>query len=357
MLDTYYTLGGSGLRVSRLSLGTMTFGDRPEGWGTADEGEMRSIFDAYLDAGGNFVDTAEIYTDGRSESLVGQFIAQRAARERVVLATKYSHNMDRASANAGGNHRRNMLRAVEGSLRRLGTDYIDLYIVHAWDRVTPVDEVLRALDDLVRSGKVRYTGVSNLPAWTVAKMQTLAHLRGCEPLCSMQMQYSLLEREIEHEFVPLALEEGIGVTVWSPLASGFLSGKYRPSETGRYGEGRLQLMAGAGGALGGKFTERNWKILAELEAVADECGRSLSQVAINWVANRPGVASVILGATRLAQLEDNLQALDFDLTPAQASRLEVASRPAAAYPYGFMHDIQRRLHRMAIEKKPPHYWG
>ncbi|MGB6356084.1 MAG: aldo/keto reductase, partial [Steroidobacteraceae bacterium] len=242
-IDRYFTLGRSGLRVSRLALGTMTFGT-DWGWGT-EEKSARALFDRYLEAGGNFIDTADVYTAGTSERLLGRFIQEAGVRDRVVLTTKYTFNDlsgGRPDPNTGGNHRKNLLRAVEGSLKRLGTDYIDLYLMHAWDRITPVEEVMRTFDDLVRAGKVRYVGFSDVPAWHAARAQTLAEWRGWEPLAALQLEYSLVERNIEREFTTLAQTLGMGIMVWSPLAGGLLSGKYRAARDGIVGEGRLQTL-------------------------------------------------------------------------------------------------------------------
>jgi aryl-alcohol dehydrogenase-like predicted oxidoreductase len=335
----YHLLGKTGLRVSRLSLGTMTFGT-DWGWG-ADDASCRDMFACYLNAGGNFIDTADIYTGGHSETMLGRFIAEQKARDRVVLATKFSHNMAPGNPNAGGNGRKNILRAVDASLQRLGTDYIDLYIMHNWDTVTPFEEVIRTLDDLVRAGKIRHIGLSDVPAWYAASMQVLAREHHYEPVSSMQLEYSLLERNIEREHVPLALEQGIGITVWSPLASGLLSGKYPRGQADLTGVGRL------GTAHGGHFSkigERSAAILTELESVAAEAGRSMAQVALNWVANRPAVSSIILGATKLAQFESNLACLDFNLTPEHCQRLDAASQITAQFPGTFFStSMQQRL--------------
>ena len=329
----YFTLGRTGLRVSRLALGAMTFGTN-WGWG-ADKDTALQIFDRYVESGGNFVDTADLYTNGVSEQWLGDFIRERQLRDRIVLATKFSYNAQGDNPNAGGNGRKNMLRAVEGSLRRLGTDYIDLYLLHTWDMLTPVDEVMRTFDDLVRSGKVRHVGLSDVPAWYASRAQTIADFRGYEPISALQMEYSLVERSIENEFIPLGLAHGMGTMVWSPLASGLLSGKYRPSQTGQFGEGRLQTVGSTANPAFAKLTERNFAIVAELEAVAKELGRSMAQVALNWVANRPGVASVIVGATKPAQLEDNLQALRFTIPDDLVSRLDRISAVPASFPYSF----------------------
>ena len=219
-----------------------------------------------------------------SEQWVGEFVRERQLRDRVVITTKFSFNADPTNPNAGGNGRKNILRAVEGSLRRLNTDYIDLYLLHTWDMITPVEEVLRTFDDLVRSGKVRHIGLSNTPAWYASRAQTLAQLRGWEPLSALQLEYSLVERTVESEYVPLGQQLGMGIMVWSPLGSGLLSGKYKPSQSQTHGTGRLQTVKDTNNPAFNKFSERNFAIVAELEKVAREAGRSMAQVAINWVA-------------------------------------------------------------------------
>ena len=329
----YYTLGNTGLKVSRLALGTMTFGD-DWGWG-ADEANARKLFDTYLEAGGNFIDTADLYTNGNSERMLGRFVKESSTRDRIVITTKFSYNGEPGNPNAGGNGRKNILRAIEGSLERLGTDYIDVYMLHTWDRVTPAEEVVRTLDDLVRSGKVRYVALSDAPAWYVAQAQTIARERHLEPISTVQLEYSLVERNIEFEYVPMANALGTGIMVWSPLASGLLSGKYKPSQNGPEGSGRLATLADTENPAFNKFTEKNWAIVAELEKVANELGRSMAQVAVNWVANRPGVASVIIGATKLHQLEDNLGALDFEISTELQQRLDEVSQPEVRFPYTF----------------------
>ena len=358
----YYTLGRSGLRVSRLALGTMTFGTE-SGWGCGRESSL-ALFDRYLEAGGNFIDTADVYTKGTSETWLGEFIAERGVRDRVVLATKFTHNVDKpvantgANPNAAGNGRKNIIRALEASLKRLKTDYIDLYFLHTWDRLTPVEEVLRTLDDLVRQGKIRHAGLSDIPAWYASRAQTMAELRGWEAPCALQLEYSLVARGIEYEFPSLCQDAGMGVMVWSPLGSGLLSGKYRPhmAAAEQSIDGRLKASAKVSAPPLQKMTERNWAIVAELERVATELGRPMAQVAVNWVANRPAVASVILGATSLVQLNDTLPALDFELPAELEARLDRASALPAAFPYTFIDVMTARMHGDAvIESKPPRY--
>jgi aryl-alcohol dehydrogenase-like predicted oxidoreductase len=349
-------MGRSGLRVSRLALGTMTFGTE-WGWG-ADQATAQQLFNTFVDAGGNLIDTADLYTGGTSETWLGQFVAERNLRDRVIIATKFSYNAEPGNPNAGGNGRKNILRAVEGSLKRLGTDYIDLYILHTWDCVTPAEEVMRTLDDLVRSGKVRHVGLSDVPAWYAARAQTLAEWRGYEPISTLQLEYSLVERNIEREFISLGAELGMGVMVWSPLASGLLSGKYKPSDGGSIGEGRLETVKGVQNPAFQKLNDRNWKIVAELEQVAKELGRSMAQVAVNWAASRPGVSSVIVGATKLSQLEDNLRSLEFEIPTEQLQRLEAVSRPELQFPYSFFgSEIQGMIHGGAtVGQKPTSYY-
>ncbi len=330
-LRQYVTLGRSGLRVSPYSLGTMTFGTE-WGWGS-EEADARAVFNGYIDAGGNFLDTADGYTMGKSEQLVGKFIAERNLRDRVVLATKFTFNTDPSNPNAGGNGRKNIYRALEASLRRLNTDYIDLYWLHVWDMVTPVEEVLSTLNDLVRAGKIRHFGLSDVPAWYVARAQTLAEREGKERLIALQLEYSLVERNIEREHIPVAQELGIGVCPWSPLAGGFLSGKYkREGNTGK-GEGRLDQNKHA--QLFDRFTEHNWRVLDALLDVAKQLDRKPVQVALNWAVTQPGITSTIIGATNFAQLQDNLSAIEFTIPAELRKRLDDASAIEQFHPYIF----------------------
>ncbi|AGP32675.1 aldo/keto reductase [Sorangium cellulosum] len=332
-LDTYRLLGRSGLRVSPLALGAMTFGD-DWGWGS-DRDESRRIFDAYVDRGGNFIDTANKYTNGTSERLVGEFAGDR--RERLVLATKYTLSMRPGDPNASGNHRKNMVRSVEASLGRLATDTIDILYLHAWDGTTPVDEVLRAMDDLVRSGKVVYVAISDAPAWQVSRMQAIADLRGWAPLIALQIEYSLIQRTVERELIPMAQEMGLGVVPWSPLGSGVLTGKYSKADLAA-GDGAAdpagtrRNIAAANGAL----TERSLAIAEVVKAVAAESGKTPSQIAIAWTLLNPAVTAPILGARTLKQLEDNLGALDVRLTDDQRARLDRASAVELGFPHDFL---------------------
>ncbi|WP_194837475.1 aldo/keto reductase [Nocardia sp. XZ_19_369] len=333
-LDTYRLLGRSGLRVSPLSLGTMTFG-ADWGWG-ADKDEARKIFDAYLDRGGNFIDTASQYTNGTSEQLLGEFTADN--RESLVLATKYTMLRRPGDPNSGGNHRKSMFASVEASLRKLKTDYIDLLYLHAWDFMTPVDEILRGMDDLVRSGKVLYVGISDAPAWQVARMQTIADLRGWSPLIALQIEYSLIERTVERDLIPMARELGLGVIPWSPLGSGVLTGKYTREDLDHQSEGAVEGTRKNVAAAQGALTERSLSIADVVKDVATELGKTPAQVALAWTLRNPGVTSPIIGARTAAQLEDNLGALDVEFDPAQLARLEQAS----AIELGFPHDMLAR---------------
>jgi aryl-alcohol dehydrogenase-like predicted oxidoreductase len=301
----YRLLGNSGLRVSEAALGTMTFGD-DWGWGTAKD-EARKVYDAFREAGGNFIDTANIYTNGTSESFLGEFM--EGHRQSVVLATKYTNAFPGTDPNAAGNQRKNMMQAVEASLKRLKTDYIDLYWVHIWDQITPVEEVMRGLDDLVRAGKVLYTGISDAPAWWIAEANTLAHFRGWSPFVGLQIEYSLIERSVERELIPMAKALNIGVTAWSPLAGGVLTGKYHghggssvsPSEQGRMNNDMLKDFM--------PERERTERILAAVKGVSDEAGRSMAQVALGWLRHRPVPVIPIIGARKLSQFQDNLASL------------------------------------------------
>ena len=339
-ISNYVTLGRSGLKVSPLCLGTMTFGE-DWGWGSSEE-TARQIFNSYIEQGGNFIDTADGYTNGTSEMLVGKFVKERKLRDQAVLATKFTFNAQKGNPNAGGNGRKNIYRALEGSLKRLDTDYIDFYWLHTWDKVTPVEEVLLTLVDLVREGKIRYFGLSDVPAWYLAKMQTIADIKSLHRLSALQLEYSLAERCIEREHIPAAQELGLGVCPWSPLASGLLTGKYKrdgvevQTPDGQK-EGRLAIQKGSGHPGFTKlFTERNWGIVNVLLEVANSLEKSPAQVALNWVVQRPGVTSTIIGATKLAQLKDNFAAIDFEIPAEALLKLdECSALDATEHPYLF----------------------
>jgi aryl-alcohol dehydrogenase-like predicted oxidoreductase len=321
----YRLYGNSGLRVSEISLGTMTFGE-DWGWGAAKD-EARKIYDAYREAGGNFVDTANLYTNGSSETLVGEFIHDH--RQSVVLATKYTNAAPGNDPNAAGNHRKSMVQALEASLRRLKTDYIDLYWLHVWDQMTPVEEVMRAFDDLVRQGKVLYIGVSDAPAWWIAQANTLAELRGWTQFIGLQIEYSLVERTVERELIPMAKAFNLGLVAWSPLASGVLSGKYH---SGKPEEGRLSNDMMKPFLRPGERTDR---IVAAVQKVSQQVGRSPAQVALAWLQYRDIPVIPIIGARRLSQLEDNLASLELKLTSEQVSALDEASAIEMGFPHDF----------------------
>ncbi|WP_283608324.1 aldo/keto reductase [Mycolicibacterium poriferae] len=329
-IDQYYLLGRSGLRVSRLALGTMNFGTGGfhASYGkTADE--VRPILHAYLDAGGNFIDTADFYTAGQSETILGELLKEAGIRDRVVLTSKFTNSMYPGDPNGGGNGRKHMMRALDASLRRLGTDYLDVYLLHSWDRLTPVDEVMRTFDDLMRAGKIRYAGISDTPAWYAAQAQTFAQANGLTPLINIQLPYSLIDRTIETEHVPMGQALGLGVTAWSPLGQGFLSGKYRADDRGVTGSGRLA----ATGASSLDLTDRHWQLLTPLAEVADKLGVTMAQVAINWVATQPGIAAAIVGASSAEQLSATMAALDVDIPAELRTVLDDASAvpPASVY--------------------------
>ncbi len=320
----YRLLGHSGLRVSELCLGAMTFGD-DRGWG-ASPAESRRIFDAYAEAGGNFIDTADIYTEGNSEKLVGEFVA--GDRERFVLATKYSNSAPLGDPNAAGNHRKNMVQSLEASLKRMQLDYIDLYWLHAWDFMTPVEEVMRAFDDLVSAGKILYAGISDTPAWIVSRADALADFRGWSRFVAIQVEYSLVERTVERELLPMAKALDLGVTAWSPLGSGLLTGKYT-RDADQKTQRRLDQAAFK------EIDDEVYSVAREVDRVAEELGKSSSQVALNWVRQRGGVLPII-GARTLDQFRENCDCLDFRLEDDQIERLNKVSQIELGFPHDFL---------------------
>lgn len=368
-LTHYRTLGRSGLLVSPLALGTMTFG--AQRWGT-DAAASRRVFDAYVDAGGNIVDTADLYSDGRSETMLGDFIADAGARERLVVATKSGFPRMQGNAHGGGNGAKNMRAALDGSLARLRTDYIDLYWMHVWDRITPPEEVLQTLTDAVRAGRILHYGFSNTPAWYVARVATLAQAHGLPAPVGLQYQYSLLDRGVELEVLPAGDALGLGLMAWSPLGGGLLTGKYDrskladPARSARLpgdpsgddkergdddsanddsaNDSRLDGDNPFGGML---FTARNFDIVDVVRDVAAEQARSMAEVALAWTVGQPGVSSVLVGASRVAQLQQNIASLDITLTASQQQRLDDASRPPALNPY-FIFQLPPRM-RFGVE--------
>jgi aryl-alcohol dehydrogenase-like predicted oxidoreductase len=334
-LDHYRLLGRSGLRVSPLSLGTMTFGVDPAGWGSSEE-DARRMIDLYMERGGNFIDTANFYAQGESEKMLGRLVQGR--RERLVISTKYSLTMRKGDANATGNSRKNMVRAVEESLKRLGTDYIDLFYLHVWDFRTPIEEILRGLDDLTRQGKIVYAGISDTPAWQVARMQMAAELRGWTPFVAMQMLYNLVDRTAERDLIPMAQEVGIGVIPWSPLAGGVLSGKYSRAdlEAPKTSLGGMTDRKGINAATG-RLSERGLDIAETVVEMAKELNVKPASVALAWTLLNQAVASTLIGARTFAQFESNLEALDVKFSDEQIARLDAVSRPEL----GFPHDMLR----------------
>lgn len=315
-------LGKSGLRVSELCLGTMTFGE-DWGWG-ASEKESRKIFDLYAEAGGNFLDTANIYTNGQSEKIVGELV--RKERARWVVATKYSMNNQSSDVNMSGNHRKNLVQSLEGSLKRLKVDYVDILWLHAWDYTTPIEEVMRSLDDLVRAGKVLYVGISDAPAWVVSSANTLAALRGWSPFIGLQIEYSLIERTPERDLLPMAKEFNLAVTPWGPLGGGILTGKYNHPKKGephRYtGESS-------------RPAKEDLEIAQVVVDIAKKIGKTPSQVALNWLLQQGSQVIPILGARTAAQIEDNLGCLSFTLSPEHLKKLDEVSTIPLGFPGEF----------------------
>ncbi|WP_010186250.1 aldo/keto reductase [Sphingomonas sp. PAMC 26605] len=350
-LATYRTLGRSGLTVSPLALGTMTFGAGR--WG-ADEATSRAIFDAYIEAGGNFADTADVYSGGESEAMLGRFVAERGNRDRMVIATKSGFPRTDGTPLAGGNSARNIRDGIEGSLRRIGTDFIDMYWTHVWDRTTPPEEVLRALTDAVRRGDILYYGFSNAPAWYAAQIATLARAHGLPEPIGLQYSYSLIDRGVELDVMPAGQALGLGLVAWSPLAAGMLTGKYgreKIAEAGPAGSlpnrAGVAAVNGSDGRLNGDnpfggmlFTEQNFTVVDAVRSVAAEIGRPMAQVALAWVAARGGVSSVLVGASRPEQLKENIAALDIVFSAEQQARLDAAGAPPMLNPY-FIFDLPR----------------
>ena len=329
----YRRLGGTGLMVSELCLGCMTFGRE------LDEAGSREIITRFLDGGGNFLDTADVYERGLSEEITGRALKE-VPREDVVLATKVRFPMGEGP-NDVGLSRKHITSGCDASLRRLGTDHIDLYQVHCWDAATPLEETLSALTDLVRAGKVRYIGVSNFTAWQLMKSLYLSELRGFEKFVSLQPQYSLVERNIENEVLPVCREEGLGVIPWSPLGGGFLSGKYRRDERPPVGSRIAGAEAWQDEYWNRRATERNWNTLDAVGEVSEETGKSYAQISLNWLLRQEGVTAPIIGARTMDQLEDNLGASGWELGPEQVSKLSAASALESVYPYRFIERAQR----------------
>jgi len=343
----YKLFGKSGLRVSELCLGGMTFG---QDWGSmlpgASKEEAKRIFELFVNEGGNFIDTANVYQKGTSEKYVGEFISSE--REKFILATKYTLTTNPDDPNASGNHRKNLVQSVDASLKRLNTHYIDLLWVHIWDPMTPIEEVMRSLDDLVKSGKILYIGISDVPAWVVSYADAIAELRGWSPFIGIQVMYNLIERSVERELLPMARALDIGVTAWSPLGGGVLSGKYNnnrqnnPNEQKRYNDNNPMSAS--------FVNERNISIATEVQAIAKEMNKTSSQIALNWIRQQPqkqadkgkgGVAIPIIGARTEAQIKDDLGCLDFELTEDQLKRLDEKSKIQLGFPHDFMSEAAK----------------
>ncbi|CAG8741917.1 3506_t:CDS:10, partial [Cetraspora pellucida] len=331
-LDEYVLLGRSGLRVSPLCLGTMTFGEQMKIGANFED--SKEIFNYYFEKGGNFIDTANVF--GESERFLGELIADK--RSQVVVATKYTANVttmmpnQKYNPNAGGNHRKSLVESLNESLKRLGTGYVDLLYVHAWEFRTPIEEMMRSLDDAVRSGKVLYIAISDAPAWVISRANTMAELRGWSRFIGLQTRYNLLERSMEFDLQSACAELDVGIIPWGCMAEGFLTGKYtKESDTslGKLGGRSYSITKSAS-------LERNWEILDEVKTIASEIDKSPAQVVLNWISQKPGITSPLLGVKTKAQLEENLKALEFKLTPEQMARLDTVSSPKEIpFPYNF----------------------
>jgi len=325
----YKLLGPTGLKVSSLCLGAMTFGE-DWGWGASKE-QSRAVFDRFTEAGGNFFDTSGNYTNGTSERYLGEFV--RADRDRYVVSTKYSSSTDPSNPNASGNARKNLRASVDASLERLGCDYIDLLWLHVWDFLTPVEEVMRGLDDMVQSGKVLYVGVSNAPAWVISRCQMLAELRGWSSFAAMQLLYSLTQRDVEREFLPMANELDLAICPWSPLDQGLLTGKYTRVGAASGLRARVQ---------DGQLHPKQKEIALAVDAVADACGASSSQVALAWLLRRSERVIPVVGARTPEQIVDNLGAVDLRLDDEHFGTLDRVSRQPVGWPHYFLGSSSQR---------------
>jgi aryl-alcohol dehydrogenase-like predicted oxidoreductase len=321
-LSSYVTLGRSGLRVSPFCLGAMTFGEE-WGWGASPE-VSRDILATYLDRGGNFIDTSNNYTFGHSEAIIGDYFAAAGRRDRAVIATKFVSSLHRGDPNGGGAGRKAMMQQCENSLRRLKTDHIDLYWMHAWDAFTPIEETMRAFDDLVSSGKVRYIGLSDSPAWKVAEAATIARFRGWAPVAAIQIEYSLLQRTVEGELIPMARELELGICNWGPLRGGALSGKFTRATAAEATPRRSGMVQPP--------SERAYQVIDLVEEIAKARGASVAAVALSWVRNRPGITAPISGARTVEHLENNLAALDLTLSAEETTRLDELTNPPLNWP-------------------------
>jgi aryl-alcohol dehydrogenase-like predicted oxidoreductase len=332
----YKLMGRSGLRVSEMCLGTMTFGEE---WGWGNNKEIsRDVFNSFAEAGGNFIDTANFYTNGTSEKLLGEFMGRE--REKYVLATKYTLTTNPKDPNASGNHKKNLVQSVNASLKRLNTDYIDMLWIHMWDNYTPTDELMRGLDDVVRQGKVLYVGASDTPAWVVSQANTLSDMYGWTPFIGVQLEYSLVERSIEPEFFPMCEQLDLSICAWSPLAFGLLTGKYLDQQNK---DTRLQVIDQPWRLH--YLNERNQKIAQAVVEVAKQCGRTPAQVALNWVRQKSSRVIPIVGAKSVKQLKENLGCLEFELTYEQMQRLDQVSSYPIPFPHNFLARKEIQLNR------------
>jgi len=323
-LQSFRILGKSGLRVSPLCLGAMTFGE-DWGWGASVADSTKMII-AYLEKGGNFIDTANIYTNNHSEKIIGDIVGKNSSlRTQTVIATKFANNVFPGNPNTGGTGNRSLMTNLEHSLRRLQTDYIDLYWIHSWDFLTPMEETMRSLDNAVKGGKVRYIGVSDAPAWKIAQAQTAAWFKDWTPFIGLQIEYSLLQRTVEDELIPMALELGLGVTPWSPLKGGLLSGKYNRANKGK-ADGRFATRNG-----GAELTEKQWAVIDELDRIAGIHNTNPAAVALSWVNNKPGVSSTIIGVRTTEQLDANIAATDIHLSKEEIASLDKVSAPPTTF--------------------------
>jgi len=326
-LSRYRLLGRSGLRVSPLCLGTMNFGTKWSFMGEMTKSEAEKIFDLYVQEGGNFIDTANKFQEGESEEWLGEWIEERGIREEIVIASKYSLPITSRSINSGGNHRKSLLQAINGTLRRLRTDYIDLYYVHFWDFTTPPDELMQTLNDLVRCGKVLYIGISDCPAWQVAQLNTIAELRGWTRFIAYQGKYNCLERDLEREVIPMSIALGLGVVPWGIFGFGKLTGKYNTQEEGPTQSKRRE---------GIKLTDQEIFFLEVVTEISKQVHKTPAQVVLNWVLLQSGILSPVIGCRTVQQLEDNIAALQFELSQEQIDKIKEASKFSIGFPHNFI---------------------
>lgn len=335
-MTKYINLGKTGLKVSRIAFGAGTFGNAwGDGWSISKK-EAQNIFNTFLDSGMNFIDTANVYQNGESEKWVGELIKKRGGREKIVISTKYTMNMDSTNPLSGGNGKSQMIREVENSLKRLQTDYIDVLYLHHWDTTTPVEEVMKSLDSIVHSGKVRYIGFSNFPAWYLGKADVLSKWHGWESISAIQMEYNLLERTIEREFSPFAKESGIGIFAWSPLANGLLTGRYDFDLNKRkiLGSGRITKTFVTDPFID-PFTKTAQETIQTLKKVSEELGYSPAQIAAAWILQQPNISGLVAGASKVSQIEQSIASLNIQIPSEMLKELNKISEPKPSNPYSF----------------------